>query len=186
MKACFITIRKLAKVKVYLSQQQLQVLVSSLIFSMLDYCNSVYYGLPAYAIKKLQNVQNCCARLVWKKHIPVNSSLDGIYSDLHWLKIRFRIIYKILLIVHKCLNNKAPEDVSALVSYSQHQRNRKLQETKSNSSYGDRAFSHVGPKLWNLLPKNVCEEDDLVEFKKKLKSFLMTRGEEFVEWAKRR
>ena len=186
VKACFITIRKLAKVKVYLSQEQLQVLVSSLVFSMLDYCNSVYYGLPAYAIKKLQNVQNCCARLVWKKHIPVNSSLDGIYSDLHWLKIRFRIIYKILLIVYKCLHNKAPEDVSALVSYSQHQRNRKLQETRSNSSYGDRAFSHVGPKLWNLLPKSVCEEDDLVEFKKKLKSFLITRGDDFIEWAKRR
>ena len=186
VKVCFMTIRKLAKVKVYLSQQQLQVLVSSLVFSMLDYCNSVYYGLPAYAIKKLQNVQNCCARLVWKKHIPVNSSLDDIYFELHWLKVRFRIVYKILLIVHNCLHDKAPEDVSALVSYSQHQRNRKLRETRSNSSYGDRAFSHVAPKLWNLLPKNVCEEDDVVEFKKKLKSFLMTRGDEFVEWAKRR
>ena len=118
--------------------------------------------------------------------ILVNSSLDDIYYELHWLKVRFRIVYKILLIVHNCLHNKAPEDVSALVSYSQQQRNRKLVETRSHSSYGDRAFSHVGPKLWNLLPKSVCEEDDLVEFKKKLKSFLMTRGEEFVEWAKRR
>ena len=66
VKSCFLTIRKLSKVKIYLSQQQLQTLVSSLIFSQLDYCNSLYYGLPLSIINKLQRVQNCAARLVWK------------------------------------------------------------------------------------------------------------------------
>ena len=100
VKSCFMTIRKLSKVKYYLSQMQLQTLVSSLIFSKLDYCNSLYYGLPEYTIKKLQHVQNCAARLVWKNKIPYNSSLDHVYHSLHWLRIKFRIIYKVLLIVH--------------------------------------------------------------------------------------
>ena len=107
VKSCFLTIRKLSKVKLYLSQQQLQVLVSSLIFSKLDYCNSLYYGLPAYTLKKLQHVQNCAARLVWKKSIPYNSSLDDIYSNLHWLRIKFRIMYKVNLIVFNCLHGNA-------------------------------------------------------------------------------
>ena len=67
VKSCFLTIRKLSKVKYYLSQLQLQTLVSSLVFSQLDYCNSLYYGLPAYTIKKLRHVQNCAARL---KYVP--------------------------------------------------------------------------------------------------------------------
>ena len=184
VQSCFITIRKLSKVKRYLSQHQLQILVSSLVFSKLDYCNSLYYGLPAYTIKKLQHVQNCCARLVWKKYIPVNTSLDEIFQELHWLKVRFRIIYKILLIVFNCLHGMAPEDISGMLSYSQSQRTKKLQETRVRSKYGDRAFSHVAPKLWNLLPNDVSEEDDIVEFKKKLKSFLFTRGDEFIEWTK--
>ena len=166
--------------KIYLSQQELQTLVSSLIFSELDYCNSLYYGLPASAINKLQRVQNCAARLVWKNKIPFNSSLDGVYSSLHWLRIKFRIIYKVLLIVFKCLHDKAPPDVAALIRYSQSQRTLKLHETRAFTGFGDRAFSHVGPKLWNLLPFPIREEHDLAEFKTKIKSFLMTNGEEFI------
>lgn len=186
VKSCFLTIRKLSKVRIYLSQDQLQVLVSSLVFSNLDYCNSLYYGLPGYLIKKLQRVQNCCARLVWKKGVPLNSSLDPIFTHLHWLKVRFRIIYKILLMVHNCLHGKAPQDLISMIRPSPIQRNSKLQETKVRSSYGDRAFSHVAPKLWNLLPNEINQEEDVIEFKKKIKSFLMTRGDEFIEWTKMR
>ena len=97
VKSCFITIRKLSKVKVFLSQQQLQLLVSSLVFTLLDYCNSLYYGLPSCTIKKLQHVQNCAARLVWKAPIPIHSSIDYVFDSLYWLKIKFRIIYKIMV-----------------------------------------------------------------------------------------
>ena len=182
VKSCFLTIRKLSKIKIYLTQHHLQVLVSSLIFSQLDYCNALYYGLPTCTINKLQRVQNCAARLVWKSKILFNSTLDPIYDSLHWLRIRFRIIYKVLLIVHHCLHENAPTDVAAMITYSQSQRTKKLIETRTHSSYGDRAFSHVGPKLWNLLPKEVREVDEVVTFKQKLKSFLMTRGKDFVSW----
>ena len=108
VKSCFITIRQLWKVKEFLTQQHLQLLVSSLIFTLLDYCNSLYYGLPASATKKLQHVQNCAARLVWKKHIPIRSSLDHVFESLHWLKIKYRIIYKIVWLVYCCLHDRAP------------------------------------------------------------------------------
>ena len=186
VKSCFITIRQLWKVKEFLTQQHLQLLVSSLIFTLLDYCNSLYYGLPASATKKLQHVQNCAARLVWKKHIPIRSSLDHVFESLHWLKIKYRIIYKIIWLVYCCLHDRAPEDVAALITYAHSDRSTKLQVTRVNNSYGERAFSHIGPKLWNLLPKEISEEHDLTEFKQKLKSFLLTRGEEFVEKCKRR
>ena len=83
-----------------------------------------------------------------------------------------------------CLHDKAPEDVAALISYAQSQRTMNLRETRVNNSYGERAFSHIGPKLWNLLPQEITEEHELLKFKQKLKTFLMTRGEEFIEWTK--
>ena len=178
------TIRQLSKVKMFLTQQQLQTLVSSLIFSKLDYCNSLYYGLPEYTLRKLQHVQNCAARLVKKKKIPHNSSMINIFTELHWLRIKHRIIYKVLLIVHNCLHDNAPEDIQSLIIVANSQRGVKLKETRARNSYGERAFSHVGPKLWNLLPNEISGEIDQVEFKKKLKSFLMTKGDEFVEWTK--
>jgi hypothetical protein len=184
VKSCFMTIRQLSKVKMFLTQQQLQTLVSSLIFSKLDYCNSLYYGLPEYTLRKLQHVQNCAARLVKKKKIPHNSSMINIFTELHWLRIKHRIIYKVLLIVHNCLHDNAPEDIQSLIIVANSQRGVKLKETRARNSYGERAFSHVGPKLWNLLPNEISGEIDQVEFKKKLKSFLMTKGDEFVEWTK--
>ena len=72
-----------------------------------------------------------------------------------------------------------------MLCYSASQRNGNLQETRALSSYGDRAFSHVAPKLWNLLPKDI-KVDDVEDFKKKLKSFLMTRGDEYIQWSKMR
>ena len=45
-----------------------------------------------------------------------------------------------------------------------------LQETKCTNKYGNRAFSHVGPKLWNLLQKDIRNEHDTAMFKKMLKS----------------
>ena len=184
VKACFSVIRELSKIKVFLTQQQLQVLVSARVFSQLDYCNALYYGLPMYTMKKLQHVQNCAARLVWKGFIPLNSSLEGILMSLHWLRVKFRIIYKIMLIVHNCLHDNAPQDISALISYAQSGRRMLLRETRVESSYGDRAFSHVAPKLWNLLPMDIREEHVQGEFKKKLKSFLMVNGDEFISWTK--
>ena len=182
VKTCFNTIRKLSKIKVFLSPQHLQTLVSSLIFSNLDYCNSLYFGLPESSIQKLQRVQNCAARLV--TGTPFRQSLDGVFIELHWLKVKLRIIYKILLVVHNCLNDNAPNAIAALLRYSESERTMKLKEIGFHNSYGARAFSRVAPKLWNLLPEYLRNNHDTLEFKKKLKSFLLIRGEEFICWTK--
>ena len=107
--------------------------------------------------------------------------------ELHWLKVKYRVFFKILLIVHNCLHNKAPNEVIALLPFSDSERTMNLRETRvMKSHYGDRAFSHVAPKLWNLLPKEIRGEDDTLQFKKLLKSYLLTRGEEYVLLTKRR
>ena len=145
VKICFNMLRKLSKVKGYLSKQHLQTLVSILIFSHLDYCNSLYYGLPERSIQKLQRVQNCAARLICTKGIFVRQSLDKVFMDLHWLKVKYRIIYKILLVVHNCLHDNAPNAIRALLQYCDSERTMKLKETEFHNMYGARSFSHVAP-----------------------------------------
>ena len=183
-KSCYTTIRTLSKIRHYLSTKQLQQLVCSRILLPLDYCNSLYYGLTETNIQKLQRVQNCAARLVHKFNPPCNKSTDNLISDLHWLKIKLRIIYKILLLVHNCINSKAPNQMIALINLSESGRTKRLIETKFMSSYGARAFSHSGPKLWNLLPINMQEQSDTNKFKKQLKTFLLTCGDEFISSTK--
>ena len=55
------TIRNLRR---YLTIKACQVLIHSLVFSHLDYCNSLLYGLPEHVIRKLQWVQNIAPNLL--------------------------------------------------------------------------------------------------------------------------
>ena len=65
--ASFLEVRRLASIRRYLSETTSARLVSALITSRLDYCNSVLADLPAEQIGRLQRGQNSAARLVQKK-----------------------------------------------------------------------------------------------------------------------
>ena len=179
VKSCFTMIRKLSAIKQYLTAEQLKCLVCAYIFSKLDYCNALYYGLNQYSLNKLQHVQNCATRLVKSKHF--NVPLDEVFKNYHWLKIRERILFKILLTVHKCIHQKAPVSLCEFIRFGDSDRSKKLRETKVKSKYGDRAFSHAGPKIWNLLPMTIRNQENTDRFKKMLKSFLILNGHQSLQ-----
>ena len=84
-----------------------QLIVSSFVTSKLDINNGLLYGLPGYRIKCLQHGRNAAVRLITGKgrfdHItPTRQSI-------HWLPVKSRVIFKICLLVYKCLNRLAPQ-----------------------------------------------------------------------------
>ena len=184
--ASFSTIRLLSRVKYFLSTEELNTIVCSLIFSAMDYCNALYYGLNKSLLNKLQRVQNCAARLVMKVNRFDHISLDDIFRKLHWLRVRERITYKVLLIVHKSVNNVAPVEMSKLFKLSSSSRTKKLDVLSCSGSMGDRAISVSGPKLWNGLPHGLREETRTEEFKKSLKTFLFKDADEFYDTVNRK
>ena len=76
------------------------------VLSHLDYCNALLAGLPDNAIRQLQRVQNCAARVV--KLVNRRSHITPVLKDLHWLPVKFRIMYKINLITFHALNFHCP------------------------------------------------------------------------------
>ena len=49
------------------------------------------------------------------KRIPRCNHITPVLRELHWLRIHDRIIFKILLLTHKAVNNTAPEYVCDLI-----------------------------------------------------------------------
>ena len=169
----FMVIRAIAKIKFFLPHEYLCTIVCSLVLSKLDYCNALYYGLYKSELSLLQSVQNAAIRLIDGNHKYDRVPLSPLYEKLHWLRIQERIVFKLGLIMYKCVWGLAPEAFTDMVVLS-NPRTLKVVEKDFTSGYGKRAFSCAGPKLWNSLPIQVREEKDLEQFKKRLKSLLMT------------
>ena len=172
VKRCFMAIRSISGIKHFIGYEQKRMLMSSLVLSQLDYCNSIYMGTHSNNIRKLQSVQNAAARLIMgcRTHRP----LPSLLNELHWLPIKNRIIFKICVYVHKCLYHIAPEDLMMMLLPTDsfiRTATLKCDYTPQNS-YGSKAFSICAPKAWNSIPYNICYETDLSMFKKLLKTFL--------------
>ena len=176
--SCFIVLREISKIKTFLPRECLNTLVTSLVISKLDYCNALFYKIGSGEINMLQAVQNAAIRLVFGRFKYDRGPISHLFIKLHWHKIRERIIFKLCLIVHKCIWTIAPESLQSLIVLS-NVRTYKLVEKTFFSVYGQRSFSCAGPKLWNNLPYNIRFESDTTKFKKQLKSYLMISGDDF-------
>ena len=118
----------------------------------------------------LQSVQNTAARIVAKVNRFDHVSVTSILQNLHWLKVKERIDFKIICIVHKCINGKAPQDLTSTLVKSQSSRSNLLNIPSYNSSFGERSFSVAGPRLWNSLPLEIRSITDSVSFKQNMKT----------------
>ena len=171
----FYYLYNIRRIRKYLSRQSAISLIHAFITSKLDHCNSPLYGLPTIHISKLQRVQNSAARLV--TNTPRICHITPILEDLHWLPIKYRIQFKIVLLTFKCLYGLAPQylvDLIAVVPqlrYNLRSRNATLL-VSANARYlptlGDLAFPSAAPKLWNSLPAEIRNIQTLTSFKRAL------------------
>ena len=176
-KGSFYMIRNISRIRRFLSSDAAKSLLHCLVTTKLDYCNSLLFGLPQYQLDKLQRVLNSAARVAMrvKKYEHITDTL----RSLHWLPICERLEYKILLLTFKSFHNLAPDYLSCLLHHYVPSRNlrsvnrQELVVPKSRlKNYGDRAFVHCAPVLWNRMPIELKLETDVGCFKKSLKTYL--------------
>ena len=124
VRSAFHQLRIISKIKPFLTPSDLRRVVFLLIFSRLDYCNSLYTGLPDSTIHRLQLVQNAAARLV--SGTKMREHISPVLISLHWLPVKKRLRFKICTFVYKALNGLGPsyiKDLVVLSSEARHRRN---------------------------------------------------------------
>ena len=180
---CFFHLRRLKSIRPKIDVTSAKSLVSALIFSRLDYCNSLLAGLPDSSLLPLQRVLNAAARFVCQLK-PFDHTSQAI-MDLHWLPIRQRIEFKLCLLVHKSLNDRAPEYLKNLLTpLSSLRDGRSLRSATHGDLFvprtrlksADRAFQVYGPQAWNRLPIEIRKVTNEKQFKKQLKTYLYKRA----------
>ena len=133
------------------------ILDHSLITWRLYYANDTPFGLLSYQLNRLQKIWNNTARLVTLSSRICH--ISDITCSLHWLPIKQRIDFKILMITMKSLNDSSPSYIHKLLK--QYNPTRTIWSSNGlgltdrktiNRPTGDRCFANSAPKLWNNLP----------------------------------
>ena len=152
--SAYLELRRISSIRHVLTVDATKILVTSLVLSRLDYCNSLLSGIPQQLIYKLQKVQNCSARLIFKPSKCTHVS--PLLAKQHWLPIAQRIDYKISSLCYYVVSDTAPLYLFDLLClYVPSRSLRSSADTRifripkrKEKLQGQRAFSHLGPVTW--------------------------------------
>ena len=158
-KFCFYHFRDLRRIRRHLSIDTAKMIANSLITSRLDYCNSLLFNIDDKYMKQLQRVQNSSAWVVCKT--SKFCYITPVLHLLHWLRMKYRIDFKINTSVYKTLHTNQPVYLRELLSLSEKQRTHAartrefIQPHSPKTKAGSRAFFVVATYLWNSLHAQV-------------------------------
>jgi hypothetical protein len=170
-------LRGIGRIRKYLDVKSAEKVIHAFISSRLDTCNSLLYGLPETLLTRLQKVQNTAARVLTRS--KPSDHITPVLHGLHWLPVKQRIEYKLLVLTYRSLNGLAPPYLTELLHSYQPSRSLRSQDRllltapKSRlKTYGDRSFASAAPSLWNPLPYDLKSANSLQTFKNGLKTHL--------------
>ena len=165
-RACYSHICDMRRVRRFLTPSVGETIVTSLIGSKLDYCNSVLFNVTEKEISKLQGVQNCLARVVAKS--PRFCHITPLLKSLHWLPVRF----KLCSLTYQALISGQPVYIENMLQPSRKVRTLLTSDLNQPNvprvitAVGSRAFSVAAPRLWNELPLEIRSAKTQISFQK--------------------
>ena len=107
---------RITKIRASLTVVACKTLVHALVISRVDYGNALLYGITDRLLNRLEMIQHSAARSIMciKRHD--RQSITAVLRHLHWLPVKWRINYKIVVLVFRALHGLAPAYVAMLIT----------------------------------------------------------------------
>ena len=161
--SCTLKIRKIRRIRHLMNSKDTETFVRSVIFSKINYCNSLFLNLSSSNLNKLQKLQNNAVRLIFND--PPRSSVTDKYRELEILRVDQTVVFKVVVLVHKIFNKKISTEIKDLVDI-QDENNRLLEIKYFSSAYARKSFSFSAPRYWNKLATHIRQLDSTDTFKR--------------------
>ena len=168
---------RIAKIRKCLNTAACKTLVHSLVTSRIDYGKQVLYGISDRLLHRLDMVQRSAARVVLRIRHGDRQSMTAALKQLHWLPVKWRVEYKLLVLVFRALHDQTLAYLASLITpYVPSRALRSagqalLTVPRHNlERYGRRSFSCAGPTLWNALLEDIRMTVNINAFKAQLKT----------------
>ena len=105
-----LNLRNIGRIASKLSRNLKIQLVNSLILSLVDYRNALFYNLCAYLLHKLTKVLYAVVRFIFGfKCYDMCKYMLPYLKSLHILPVKFRILLKFALLTFKCRRGASPQ-----------------------------------------------------------------------------
>ena len=172
--SCLMTkLVQINRVKYCFDRKTLVLIITSLVFSKMLYCSTVWSNTSSKNIEKLQLIQNFACKIICgaRKYDHVTPLLD----ELKWLPVSKMLKFRDAVMAYKCASNLAPEYLCTKFKKrsSVHNRttrnNEKFEIPLFRSATGQRTFAYRAVSLWNTLDEDLRNATTVKAFKKALK-----------------
>ncbi len=150
-KSAYYHLKIIARIRCFVSSQDLETLVRAFITSRVDYCNGLLTDLPKKTIRQLQLIQNAAARILTRTR--KSEHITPVRRSLHWLPVTFRIDLKVLLLVYKSLNGLGPIYIANILN--EYKPNRPLRSVGSSELENQGFTQNKGSPLLAIMPPTV-------------------------------
>lgn len=152
-----------------LKLNSLKLLYFALVESHLRYCIIGWGGVNKNLTQQLGRVQKRILKIIYKKSINFPSQL--LFSELKVLDIRQLFAKSTLLHLQKH---------KFQVQKVEHKKNTRSQNLdnlfrpRSRKAIGQKTFTYIGPRIYNLLPENVKDLRNIHSFKRQIVSWILS------------
>lgn len=172
-------VRFIARLSTFLNRRALEILSGALVQCHYDYaCSSWYSAIPKILKTRLQSAQNKLVRIILKLH-PRTHLLPEHFDSLKWLRVEERVTLIKLCMVHRILNNAAPDylrsyfiKVSDVHDHATRGSFSNLVPVRFKRNIGQNTFRYTACVAWNDLPSFMKSMSSLISFKIALKRWL--------------
>ena len=156
-KSTYFHLRNIGSIRNIIYNDACTQLIHYLVTVRLDYCNYVLYGLPNNSLYHLQKIQNTAAKIV--ALLPIFSHISTTLFDLYWLPIRYRITFKMCILIYQAYHGTAPSYLCDFIVPYVNTRSRRSNDKcliinlckPRLKFYGERCIKYAGPQEWNNL-----------------------------------
>jgi hypothetical protein len=151
-------------------------LYNTMILPYFNYCSSVLFMNDGGVLRELQLLQNKAMRVILR--CSRYTRIDDMLKILQWMNVKTRIIFSVLLYVHKIKNGLIPSYIRGNVKLVKDKTNVNLRNrddfyvSVKNKRSTESTVFHRGFVMFNNLPISLKKETNFEKFRKLLLEYL--------------
>ena len=163
----------LARITRFLSQEKRRVLMKSFVESQFNYCPLIWMFCGKEMNNKINKIHEKALRSVYNDY---TSSFEDLLNRDNSITIHHRNIKLLATEIFKVKNNITTDTFSELfvrrnIGYNLRSQPEFSLDSVNTTYYGLNSIKYLGPRLWNLLPNDVKNSENLTIFQQNIKSW---------------